>query len=45
LYDAEDTKGVDYEKELGVDEIFNPGTPTDDIVEYIKKNVKRRVTT
>jgi methylmalonyl-CoA mutase C-terminal domain/subunit len=28
-------------KKAGVDEIFGPGTPVDDIVTYIKKNVKR----
>jgi len=28
-------------KKAGIDEIFGPGTPVDDIVTYIKKNVKR----
>ncbi len=28
-------------KEEGVAEIFGPGTPTDDIVSYIKKNVRK----
>ena len=27
-------------KEAGVSEIFGPGTPLDEIVEYIKNNVK-----
>lgn len=28
-------------KKAGVAEIFGPGTPTDEIVEFIRKNVKR----
>lgn len=28
-------------KEMGVAEIFGPGTPTDEIVEFIRKNVKK----
>ena len=29
-------------KEMGVDEVFIPGTPVKEIVEYIKKNIKRK---
>ncbi len=29
-------------KEMGVDEVFIPGTPIKEIVEYINKNVKRK---
>ncbi len=29
-------------KECGIAEIFGPGTNTQDVVEYIKKNVKRK---
>jgi len=28
-------------KEMGVDEIFGPGTPTDEIIKYIRDNVRR----
>jgi len=28
-------------KEMGVDEVFGPGTPTDEIVKYIRENVRR----
>jgi methylmalonyl-CoA mutase C-terminal domain/subunit len=28
-------------KEAGIEEIFTPGTSTHDVVEYIKKNIKR----
>lgn len=29
-------------KEAGVQEIFTPGTPTSEVIEYIKNNVKRK---
>ena len=29
-------------KEAGIDEIFGPGTPTTDIVEYIKKRIQKK---
>lgn len=29
-------------KKFGVSEIFGPGTPTNQIVEFIKKNIRRR---
>ena len=28
-------------KEMGVDEVFGPGTPTDEVVKYIRENVRR----
>ena len=34
----EDAKAL---KEMGVDEVFGPGTPTDEIVKYIRENVRR----
>jgi methylmalonyl-CoA mutase C-terminal domain/subunit len=33
---------VDFLKKAGVAEIFGPGTPTTDIVDYIQKNVRSR---
>lgn len=29
-------------KEIGIDEVFGPGTPTTDIVNYIKERVRRK---
>lgn len=29
-------------KEAGIEEVFTPGTNLDDVVDYIKKNVKKR---
>ena len=28
-------------KQMGVDEIFGPGTPTDEVIKYIREHVKR----
>jgi methylmalonyl-CoA mutase C-terminal domain/subunit len=36
------TDDIERLKEMGVDEVFIPGTPVREIVEYIKKNVKRK---
>jgi methylmalonyl-CoA mutase C-terminal domain/subunit len=33
---------VDYLKKSGISEIFGPGTPTNDIVEFIRKNIRQR---
>jgi methylmalonyl-CoA mutase C-terminal domain/subunit len=33
---------VDYLKKSGIAEIFGPGTPTNDIVEFIRKNIRQR---
>lgn len=35
---SEDIKGL---KEAGISEIFTPGTPTTQMIEYIKNNLKR----
>ena len=28
-------------KEMGVDEVFGPGTPTDEVVKFIRENIRR----
>ncbi|HDJ26186.1 MAG TPA: cobalamin B12-binding domain-containing protein [Candidatus Bathyarchaeota archaeon] len=28
-------------KEMGVDEVFGPGTPTDEVIKYIRENLRR----
>lgn len=33
---------VDYLKKSGIAEIFGPGTPTNDIVEFIRENIRQR---
>jgi methylmalonyl-CoA mutase C-terminal domain/subunit len=33
---------VDYLKKSGIAGIFGPGTPTNDIVEFIRKNIRQR---
>jgi methylmalonyl-CoA mutase C-terminal domain/subunit len=33
---------VDYLKKSGISEIFGPGTSTNDIVEFIRKNIRQR---
>jgi methylmalonyl-CoA mutase C-terminal domain/subunit len=38
-------KDVPVLKEKGIDGIFGPGTPIPDIVDFIKKNIKRNLST
>lgn len=32
---------IPFLKEKGISEVFTPGTPTDETIEYIRKNIKR----